>query len=114
MTTKFLENGGEIIVNPTTYYSGLHPNSYLFNTTNLESRPLNWTVESDYAKNSRTPQRLCPYNVYIIKVVERTHETPPTNHSETHLLDKESLSELLRIEDIMEERKFSSYIPLNA
>ena len=89
MTEKFIENGGEIEVIPTTFKSGLNPSGYYYKTSNSESKPLYWSVESEYAKFHRVPQRLCPYNIYW-KYVEGTNVKPQTITDDT------------------------SYIPLNA
>jgi len=89
MTEKFIENGGEIEVIPTTFKSGLNPSGYYYKTSNSESKPLDWSVESEYAKFHRVPQRLCPYNIYW-KYVEGTIVKPQTITDDT------------------------SYIPLNA
>ena len=82
MTEKFIENGGEIEVIPTTFKSGLNPSGYYYKTSNSESKPLNWSVESEYAKFHRVPQRLCPYNIYW-KYVEGTNVKPQTRNNET-------------------------------
>ena len=119
MTKKFIKGGGKITYIPTIHSSGLNSVGYLYKTTNTKDKPFEWSEESEYAKFHRIPQRLCPYNIYR-KYVEGSKEEPQTENDDIRLLDKESLSELLRIEDILEERKlsetlpFNSYIPLNA
>ena len=82
MTEKFIENGGEIEVIPTTFKSGLNPSGYYYKTSNSESKPLDWSEESEYEKFNRIPQRLCPYNIYW-KYLEGSKEEPQTRNDET-------------------------------
>ena len=83
MTKKFIDEGGEVKVIPTTYKSGLNPCNYLYKTTNSDSNPFEWSEEKEYARFHRIPQRLCPYNIYRkyvelekVKLHSRKEETP--------------------------------------
>ena len=89
MTKKFIDEGGEVKVIPTTFNSGLNPSYYHYKTKHTESNPFEWSEEKEYARFHRIPQRLCPYNIYR-KYVELTKVKPNSTKEE------------------------SSYIPLNA
>jgi len=64
MTEKFIENGGEITILPTSFDSGINSVSRPFKLKNSNSNPKEWNVDSEYLKYHRKSHHLCPYNIF--------------------------------------------------
>ena len=64
MTEKFIENGGEITILPTSFNSGINSVSRPYKVKNSNSNPMEWNVDSEYLKFHRKDHSLCPYNIF--------------------------------------------------